>query len=84
MNPNSLKRVWFTLWPTSSRHLPRYTLSFGSERTDPKGRIQVNQNTFPANPDPDHQLRHVVTLSLLCREDIELLRDACNSFLKGN
>jgi hypothetical protein len=75
---NTLKKAWLTEWPTADG---LYTLSLESAETDQIHRLSADHRCFPANPTPEHPLRHVVKLALLSDDDLRSIRDAINGVI---
>ena len=64
-----LKKAWVG---EATRQL--YSLSLESGIVEPDyNRIKVNQHSYPANPTPEHPLRHVTVIQFLDQNDINKL-----------
>ncbi|RQS39747.1 hypothetical protein [Burkholderia sp. Bp8990] len=77
---NTLKRVWWTDHSTPRNGICTISLE-SADATAEHRRLRAEERAFPANPTPEHPLRHVVVLSLLGVDDVRMLRDTCNQIL---
>lgn len=76
---NSLKRAWLT---PHDAGLAALTVESGHPEIDYK-RIRAESRNFPAEPSPEHPLRHTIVLGLFDVDDLLKIRSAIDSYLEA-
>ena len=79
----TLKKVWLTKYDENSDLYSLTLESIGPEKNSGK-KICVTENTFPANPTPEHPKRHVIVISLFDTDDLIILRNNIDNILHTN
>lgn len=70
-------------WLTTQEPTDLVVLSIESARPKPQyAQIGVTERCFPSKPTDEHPLRHVVTVGLLDRKALEMLRDKLSRWLE--
>lgn len=76
-NMSSIKKVWLT-----EAGADLFSITFESAQPqDSHMRIKAREILFPANPTPEHPLRHTLNLGLLDVDDLGMLFNALGTFL---
>ena len=76
---SSIKKVWVT---AADADADLFSITFESAQPkEPHLRVEARQMLFPANPTPEHPLRHTLNLGLLDIDDLEMLFKALDTFL---
>lgn len=74
---DAIKKVW-----VNESGADLYSLSIESARvSEPHMRVKVVELVFPANPTPEHPLRHTINLGLLTEEDLHKIYETLFKFL---
>lgn len=75
-----LKKAWIT--PNDQFDL--HTLTLESKKTEPiHERLWISESCHPANPMPEHPLRHVIVIHHFSTEDLTNLYNTIGNFINS-